>query len=408
MKYVILIGDGMSDYPVSGLGGKTPLEVADIPNMDRMAQKGIFGLVSTIPKGFNPGSDTANLSILGYDPKKYYTGRAPLEAASIGLRLGPEDVAFRCNLITLSARDGKIYMEDYSAGHITTEEGRELIRKIDNRLGTEDIKFCPGVSYRHIIVWKNGQEKLETTPPHDISGKAIDPYLPKGKGKRIILKLMDDSKTILESDPINIRRVKESKKPANSIWLWGQGRAPEMPTLCERYNISGSVISAVDLIKGLGMYAGLEVVNVPGATGYLDTNYLGKAEYALRELGEKDFVYVHVESPDEASHSGNIEDKIKAIERFDKDVVGTVLDGIDKFGEFRVMVLPDHSTPLTLMSHTSDPVPFAIYSSNDSKVLPSKDLDFNERSAKKNSLYIEDGYKLLTFLLRENEVDLSS
>lgn len=402
MKYIILIGDGMADYPVPELGGKTPLEVADIPNMNLIAQKGKLGMVRTIPHGLPPGSDIANLSILGYDSKKYYTGRAPLEAASMGLRLGQEDVAFRCNLVTLSARNGKTYMDDYSAGHISTEEAREIIREIDQKLGTNEIKFYPGVSYRHLMIWKNGQKELSTTPPHDISGKTVDSYLPKGKGEKQLIKLMNDSQTILKSSNINKIRIKNSKKPANSVWLWGQGKAPKMPTLLERCRITGSVISAVDLIKGIGIYAGLEVIDVPGATGYLDTNYQGKANYALRALEKRDFVYVHVEAPDEASHSGDLKDKLKAIERFDKEVVGTVLDKINKFRDYRIMVLPDHSTPLSVMSHTPDPVPFAIFSSEDKETKPSKDMGFNEKSARINNVFIEDGYKLLPFFLRKN------
>lgn len=401
MKYIILIGDGMADYPIPELGGKTPLEVADIPNMNLIAQKGKLGMVRTIPQGLSPGSDIANLSILGYNPKQYYTGRAPLEAASLGLKLGPEDVAFRCNLVTLSVKNSKKYMDDYSAGHISTEEAKEIIREIGQKLGTEGIEFYPGVSYRHLMVWKNGQEELSMTPPHDISGKVIDPYLPKGNGETQILQLMNDSQTILESSNINKIRIKNHKKPANSIWLWGQGKAPKMPTLSERYRITGSVISAVDLIKGIGIYAGLEVIDVPGATGYLDTNYQGKANYALRALEKRDLVYLHVEAPDEASHSGDLKNKLKAIERFDKEVVGTVLDKINKFRDYRIMVLPDHSTPLSVMSHTSDPVPFAIFSSDDKGTEALKDLGFNEKSARTNNVFIEDGYKLLPLFLQK-------
>ena len=402
MKHIILIGDGMADYPVPELGGKTPLEVADIPNMNLIVQKGKLGMVRTIPMGLHPGSDIANLSILGYDPKQYYTGRAPLEAASLGLKLGPEDVAYRCNLVTLSVKNGKKYMDDYSAGHISTEEAEEIIHEIDQKLGIKDIKFYPGVSYRHLMVWKNGQKELSTTPPHDISGKAIDSYLPKGKGEKQILQLMNDSQTILENSNLNKIRIKNYKKPANSIWLWGQGKSPKMPTLLERYRITGSVISAVDLIKGIGVYAGLEVIDVPGATGYLDTNYQGKANYALRALEKRDFVYLHVEAPDEASHSGDLKNKLIAIERFDKEVVGTVLDKINRFRDYRIMVLPDHSTPLSVMSHTPEPVPFAIFSSEDKETKPSKDMGFNEKSARINNLFIEDGYKLLPFFLRKN------
>ena len=395
MKHIILIGDGMADYPVQELGGRTPLEAANIPNMDLMAQKGRLGLVKTIPEGFSPGSDIANLSILGYDPRKYYTGRAPLEAASMGLKLGTDDVAFRCNLVTLSIKDDEIYMDDFSAGHISTEEAKALISEIDKKLGSTDIRFYPGVSYRHLMVWKKGHERPDTTPPHDISGRAIACHMPKGEGKERIIELMDEAKMLLKDHPINKKRVAHAGKPANAIWLWGQGKAPTMPTLFETYGVSGAVISAVDLIKGIGIYAGLDVVNVPGATGYLDTNYRGKADYALRELEEKDLVYLHVEAPDEAAHSGDLKDKIEAIERFDRDVVGTILDGMDRFGDYGILVLPDHATPLTVMSHTTDPVPFARYSSHDKGTTPSKASGFNEKSAKEARLYVNEGSKLL-------------
>ena len=400
MKYIILIGDGMADDPVEELGGKTPLEVADLRNLNRIAQMGKLGVVRTIPKGFAPGSDIANLSILGYDPREYYTGRAPLEAASIGVQLKQEDLAFRCNLVTLTVKDGDTYMDDFSAGHISTKEAVEIINEIDDRLGNEDIRFFPGVSYRHIMVLKEGNESLKTTPPHDITNQVVSSYLPEGNGRDQIIQVMDASKAILDHHYINEMRIKDSRKPANSIWLWGQGRAPNMPTLMERYGITGSVISAVDLIKGIGIYAGLEVIEVPGATGYLDTNYHGKAEYALRELEEKDFVYVHVEAPDEAAHSGDLKNKITAIERFDNEVIGTVLDGIGKFHEYRIMVLPDHATPLKVMTHTNDPVPFVVFSSNDKGSVSSKDIGFNEKSAKKSRISIEDGHTLLSFFLQ--------
>ncbi|MDY6856883.1 MAG: cofactor-independent phosphoglycerate mutase [Thermodesulfobacteriota bacterium] len=399
MKYIILIGDGMADDPVEELGGKTPLEVADLQNLNRIAQIGKLGMVRTIPRGFTPGSDIANLSILGYDPQEYYTGRAPLEAASIGIQLKQEDLAFRCNLVTLTVKGGDTYMDDFSAGHISTKEAEEIINEIDHKLGNEDITFFSGVSYRHIMTLKDGNDSLKTTPPHDISHKIINPYLPKGKGKEQIIQLMNDSKAILDNHYINKRRTKDLKKPANSIWLWGQGRAPNMPTLMESYGIKGSVISAVDLIKGIGIYAGLEVIEVPGATGYLDTNYQGKAKYALRELKDKDFVYVHVEAPDEASHSGDLKNKITAIERFDNEVIGTVLDGIGRFHEYRIMVLPDHATPLKVMTHTCNPVPFVVFSSNDKGPVPSKGIGFNEKSAKMSRISIEDGHTLLSFFL---------
>jgi 2,3-bisphosphoglycerate-independent phosphoglycerate mutase len=269
MKYVILIGDGMSDEPIEELGNKTPLQAAKTPNMDKLVQKGSIGLVRTVPEGFPPGSDVAILSVLGYDPRRYYTGRSPLEAASIGVNLGLHDLALRCNLVTLAERDAKIYMDDFSADHISTDEAKEIIRDIDKELGENGIRFYPGMSYRHLMVWHGGPDGLETTPPHDISGKEINDYLPKGKGSDKLVQLMNSSQMLLKDHPVNVKREEEGHKPANSIWLWGQGRKPDMPTLKERFGIKGSIISAVDLVKGVGIYGGLNVVNVPGATGYI-------------------------------------------------------------------------------------------------------------------------------------------
>ena len=390
MKYVILIGDGMSDYPIEELGNKTPLQAAKTPNMDKLVQKGTIGLVRTVPEGFPPGSDVAILSVLGYDPKKYYTGRSPLEAASIGVNLGPHDLSLRCNLVTLAERDAKIYMDDFSAGHISTDEAKEIIRDIDKELGENGIRFYPGMSYRHLMVWHGGPDGLETTPPHDISGKEIKDYLPKGKSSEKLIQLLNSSQMFLKGHPVNVKREEEGHKPANSIWLWGQGRKPDMPTLKERFGIKGSIISAVDLVKGVGIYGGLNVVNVPGATGYIDTNYKGKAEYALKELEKGDFVCVHVEAPDEAGHTGNLKDKIRAIEEFDEKVVGTILKGLERFKEFRLLVLPDHPTPIAKKTHTRDPVPFVIY--------PSKENNgkaFTEADAKESGLLIEEGHRLI-------------
>ena len=390
MKYVILIGDGMSDEPIEELGNKTPLQAAKTPNMDKLVQKGTIGLVRTVPEGFPPGSDVAILSVLGYDPKKYYTGRSPLEAASIGVNLGPHDLSLRCNLVTLAERDAKIYMDDFSAGHISTDEAKEIIRDIDKELGENGIRFYPGMSYRHLMVWHGGPDGLETTPPHDISGKEIKDYLPKGKSSEKLIQLLNSSQMFLKGHPVNVKREEEGHKPANSIWLWGQGRKPDMPTLKERFGIKGSIISAVDLVKGVGIYGGLNVVNVPGATGYIDTNYKGKAEYALKELEKGDFVCVHVEAPDEAGHTGNLKDKIRAIEEFDEKVVGTILKGLERFKEFRLLVLPDHPTPIAKKTHTRDPVPFVIY--------PSKENNgkaFTEADAKESGLLIEEGHRLI-------------
>ena len=393
MKYIILIGDGMSDDPIKELGGRTPLQAAKTPNMDMLAQKGSIGLVKNVPDGYPPGSDVAILSVLGYDPAKYYTGRSPLEAASIGVNLAPDDLAVRCNLVTLGQKDGKVYMDDFSADHVTTDEARNIIKDVDEELGRAGIRFYPGVSYRHLMVWSGGPDGLETTPPHDISGKEIKDYLPKGKGSEKFIQLMNASQMLLKEHPVNIKREEDSHKPANSIWLWGQGRAPKLPTLKQRFGIEGSIISAVDLLKGLGIYAGLKVVNVPGATGYIDTNYKGKAEYALKELEARDFVCVHVEAPDEAGHSGDLKNKIKAIEDFDKEVVGRVLDGLSQFKNYRMLVLPDHPTPIAKKTHTRDPVPFVLYPSDDSH-----GKAYTEADAKASGLFVEQGHKLIEML----------
>jgi len=367
MKYVVIVGDGMADYPVEDLKGKTPLMVAKTPHMDWLARHGEIGLVRTIPDGFNPGSEIANLSIFGYDPIRYYTGRGPLEAASLGVRLESDDLAFRCNLVTLKGDGNKTIMEDFSAGHISDEEAKQIILDLDQAMGTNDIQFYPGVSYRHLTVLKDGAtkysnlEKLELTPPHDIIGQEISPFLPKkGRGDQI-LSLMSESQRLLKNHPINLVREAKGLTPANSIWLWGQGRSPQMTTLKGRFGVEGYVISAVHLLRGIGILAGLEVLEVPGATGYFDTNYDGKAQYALRGLKEKDFVYVHVEAPDEAGHMGDLRLKIESIEAFDEKIVGAILKGMSDFERYRILVLPDHPTPLSVRTHTADPVPYVIY-----------------------------------------------
>jgi 2,3-bisphosphoglycerate-independent phosphoglycerate mutase len=411
IKYVIIVGDGMADYPVEGLKGKTPLMVAKTPYMDWMAKHGEVGLVRTIPDGFNPGSEIANLSIFGYNPICYFTGRGPLEAASLGVKLQPNDIAFRCNLITLIFSDNKIIMDDFSAGHITDNEARAILSDLDREMGTNDIRFYPGVSYRHLMVMKDGAskfsnlEKLELTPPHDILGKEITPFLPKideasgsknsrGGGVKQILKLMTGSQRILKDHPVNLARKRKGLSPANSIWLWGQGRSPQMMTLKERFGIEGYVISAVHLLKGIGILAGLEVLEVPGATGYFDTNYDGKAQYALRGLKEKNFVYVHVEAPDEAGHMGDLRLKIEAIEAFDEKIVGAILKGMNVFNRYKVMVLPDHSTPLSVRTHTADPVPYVIYC-NEEREKGGCAEAFDEVSARQSGIFIKKGFGLI-------------
>lgn len=397
-KYVIIVGDGMADYPVESLGGRTPLSVARTPYMDWMADQGEIGMVRTIPDGFNPGSEIANLSIFGYDPVRYYTGRGPLEAASLRVNLADSDIAFRCNLVTLRFEGRKIVMDDFSAGHITDEEARKIIADLNKEIGTSEIQFHPGVSYRHLMVLRNGAarfsslEKLGLTPPHDIIGKEVSPFLPQTEEP--VLALMKESQKFLKNHPINQAREAKGLLPANSIWLWGQGRSPRMVTLKQRFGMDGYVISAVHLIKGIGMLAGLEALEVPGITGYFDTNYDGKAQYALRSLRKKDFVYLHVEAPDEAGHMGDLRMKIGAIEALDEKIVGAILEGMKEFKQYRVLVLPDHPTPLSVRTHTADPVPYVIYSSEDG-ALSAHGSRFDEVSASRSGISIEKGFALI-------------
>ncbi|BCA79464.1 cofactor-independent phosphoglycerate mutase [Desulfuromonas sp. AOP6] len=403
MKYVVLLGDGMADEPLEELGGKTPLEHAQTPRMDALARAGQLGMVETIPPGFHPGSDVANLSVFGYDPSRCYSGRSPLEAASMGVELGPKDVSFRCNLVTLTPHAGRIYMSDFSAGHVTTPEASELISTLQEELGDEEFQFYPGVSYRHLMVWRGGKDKLKFTPPHDISGQSIENYLPEGEGADKLIYLMNAAQLLLKNHPVNRQRGLNGQDLANSIWLWGHGRAPSLPTMAEKYGINGAVISAVDLIKGIGLYAGLDIINVPGATGYIDTNYRGKAEYALDALKTRDFVYLHVEAPDEAAHAGNLKDKIQAIEDFDREIVGRVLDGLPALGDFRVLVLPDHPTPVARMTHTADAVPFILYSSRGDCPASSQAEGYSEKAAKGSGLVVRQGHKLMDHLILERK-----
>ena len=399
MKYVVLLGDGMADYPIDGLSGKTPLEAAKTPNMDRVAREGTVGLIDTVPRGFPPGSDVANLSVLGYDPKVCYSGRGPLEAASMGVRLEPEDVAYRCNLVYLRKDNGATVMDDYSAGHITSEEARELITDLENRLGGDGLHFYPGVSYRHLLVWRGGPEAVETTPPHDITGRDVRNHLPTGTGSEEVMKLMEESRAILEGHRVNMERLSAGRKPANSIWLWGQGRCPAMEPLTEKYGLRAAMISAVDLLKGIGICAGFDILNVPGATGYIDTNYAGKAQSALLALRDRDLVFVHVEAPDEMGHAGNVEGKIKAIEDFDEKVVGVVLAGMEEFGDFRVLVLSDHPTPISRKTHMGDPSPFAVYSSLGENLRHGE--SFCERAAEKSGILVTPGHRLMDGFIRD-------
>jgi 2,3-bisphosphoglycerate-independent phosphoglycerate mutase len=397
MKYAILIGDGMADYPIEKLGGKTILQAARTPAMDYIAANGKTGLAKTVPDGFPPGSDVANMSILGYDPAVYYSGRAPLEAASMGVTLAVDDVAFRCNLITIE--HGRI--KDYSAGHISSAEAKILIETLDAELGTEELSFYPGISYRHLMVVRNNFGiDTECTPPHDITGKRIEEYLPGGKDGKFFVQLIEASMVALELHPVNLKRIEDGKNPANSIWVWGQGYAPKFTPFRELYGKTGAIISAVDLLKGIGIYAGLDVIEVPGATGYLDTNYEGKVSAAIEVLKTRDLVFVHVEAPDEAGHEGSIDKKLKAVEDFDSRIVAPILKHAKASTEpFTILVLPDHPTPISLKTHTKDPIPFAVYRTD--KNDPDKAEAFDEESIKKGSIGLVKASDLIGMLVKD-------
>lgn len=401
MKYVVLLGDGMADYPTKMLGGKTPLQCALTPYMDQIAAEGTLGLVDTVPEGFTPGSDVATLSVLGYDPRETYTGRGPLEAASMGISLGQNDMAYRCNLVTIGEKDSEsAFMDDFTSGHISTEESREIILDLNKALGSSPYQFFPGVGYRHLFVWRDAPSSPETTAPHDITGKTIASYLPHGDSAQEINSMMQRAGEILINHPVNIQRQKAGKKQANSIWLWGQGKKPQMVPLTQKYSLQGGMISAVDLLKGIGIIAGLKVFPVEGATGYIDTNYEGKAKMALDILNFMDFVFVHLEAPDEMGHEGNAAGKIQAIELFDEKIVGPILNKIGSFGDYRILVLSDHPTPLDLKTHVSDPSPFAVLSSRKEEN-KAAGLPFNEINAKESSILISPGYLLMEKFIRD-------
>ena len=389
MKYMILLGDGMADVPLPELGGKTPLEHANIPNMDYITKHGRCGLARTVPPGMPAGSDIANMSVLGYAPEKYYTGRGPLEAASMGVTLEEGEIAFRCNLITVT--DGAI--ADYSAGHITSEEASILIASIDDALSSDHIRFHAGISYRHLMVTDGIGASAVCTPPHDVLGEPAESQMPEGEDCELLSDLIRGSAAVLDGHRVNEERIRAGKNPATHIWLWGQGGAPSFPSFEGMFGITGSMISAVDLLKGLAIYAGMDVIEVPGATGYLDTNYAGKADYAMKALEDHDFVYVHVEAPDEAGHAGDVDAKVQAIESFDEKVVGRVLD---RCSDCAIMVLPDHPTPIPLRTHTSDPVPFAIYGKGRGADSVSK---FDERSTAEGSYGVRIGSDLVRMMI---------
>ena len=392
MKYIVLVPDGAADYPLDELAGQTPLEAAKTPHMDRLAREGVGGLVQMIPAERHPGSDVGNLEIFGYDSRIHYTGRSPLEAASMGVELGADGIAFRLNLVY---RQGDVLV-DYSAGHIESAESGELVQALSAELGRDQIRFYSGGGYRHLLVYDNGPEELVSYPPHDIMGESFAAHLPAGKGQEKIRALMDAAEPILEAAPVNAARCVRGERPANAIWLWGSGRALSLETFAERYGLEGGVISAVDLVRGIGKSAGLEVVDVPGITGYLDTNYEGKAEFALSVLQDYDLVYVHVEAPDEAGHNGDSEAKIQAIEDFDRRVVGPILAGLDRLGACRVLMTPDHRTPIALRTHSREPVPFVLWGT---EVEPDLMEAYNERAAEAGSMQVDHGHLLMEYLI---------
>ena len=409
MKYLVLLGDGMADLPVSELIDRTPLEAAFKPCADRIAGSSLCGMVRTIPSGMEPGSGPANMAVMGFDPSVYYTGRSPIEAVSLGIDMRPEDVVFRCNLVTLArpyegADYNEFRMEDYSAGEITTAEAAELIRTLDLECSTESIRFYPGRSYRHCMVWRNGPQDCALTPPHDISGKVIANHLPEGDKADVLRRLMIRSEQVLREHPVNIRRRESGKRTADSIWLWGQGTRPQLPSFRSVYGKSGAVISAVDLVFGIGRLIGLDILEVPGATGTLNTDYTGKANAAIRAFESgTEFVYLHVEAPDECGHQGDRFGKVQAIERIDKDILGPVIDWLEMnktlTGEgYRVLFLPDHPTPVDIRTHTDEPVPFLLFDCN--KSVGNGANAYNETEAAKTGLVFESGPALLSYLMR--------
>jgi 2,3-bisphosphoglycerate-independent phosphoglycerate mutase len=402
MKYVIIHGDGMADWPCPELGGKTPLQAARKPNMDRIASCGELGLVATIPAGMPPGSDVGTMTMLGYDPQRYHTGRAPIEAASMGLDVRSDDVVFRMNLVTLNpAPNGDSVMGDFSAGHISSEEAGEIVRDLSRSLGNNEFEFHNGVSYRHIMVWHGGPTNTTLTPPHDISDKPVAEHLPKGAGAERLRDLMARAAAILALHPVNEARKAAGKPPATSVWFWGQGKRPAVPTLRQRFGAAGAVISAVDLVNGLGRLAGLEVIKVPGATGFLDTDYAAKGRYGLQALRERDFLLVHIEAPDEAAHMGRADFKVEAIERIDELVIGTLLEGLPKIGPYRLLLMPDHATPCKLKTHSNEPVPFAIVSDEALGHPPPTSRRYTEEDAAASGLIVRDGHGLIERLFQK-------
>ena len=397
MKYLVMLCDGMADYPIDALDGKTPLVAAETPCMDKLAETAKVGLVKTVADGMKPGSDVANLSVLGYDPKIYYTGRSPLEAGSIGIDMKKTDVSLRCNLVTVT--DEPEYSDktivDYCADDISTEEAAILIKYLAENLDNDEFKFYSGVSYRHCLIWNNGTLDIGTiTPPHDITGKPVKNYVPAHPNAAKLYDLMKKSYDLLKDHPVNKAREERGLRPANSIWLWGEGVRANLDDFKGKYGLNGSMISAVDLLKGIGKFSNMRVVNVEGATGYIDTNFEGKAKAAIDEFKNgQDFVYIHVEAPDECGHRNEMENKVKSISLIDKLILTPVVAELEKMGDFKVLVTPDHATPLSLRTHTNDPIPFFIY---DSRKKENGVKGFCEKTAKETGFYIENGFTIMS------------
>ena len=402
MKYIVVLGDGMADYPISELKNKTPLQTANKPTIDSLANHAEIGLCQTVPEGFKPGSDVANLSVMGYDPHECYTGRSPLEAVSIGIDLKDTDVTLRCNLVTLS--DEENYedkrMLDYSAGEISTAEAKELITFLKDHFDNEKFTLYAGVSYRHCLVADHGSTGHELTPPHDITGKPVKGHLPQGPDAKLYLEMMKRSAELLKNHPVNKARIAAGKNPANSVWFWGEGTKPKLANFEQKFGKKGAVISAVDLVKGIGILAGMKIIDVPGATGNYDTNFAGKAQAALNELSQgTDFVYIHMEAPDECGHQGDVAHKIYSIEQISETVVKRLLEGLKESGEtFRILICPDHPTPISVRTHVSDPVPYLLYSSDEKN--SSGVCSYDELSAKNTGIFVGQGWDLMKKLFQ--------
>ena len=404
MKYIILVGDGMGDLPLSDLKNRTPLEAANTPVIDHLCQHGELFQLQTIPTGMHPGSDIANLSLLGYEPQHFYTGRAPLEAASMGINLAEGETAYRCNLVTLEKNaEGSLVMVDFSAGHIPTAESNILIKGLQDELGSDWYHFYPGIGYRHLMICKNSLSDLETMPPHDYIGQDVSEFWKRYMQYPELQLLLESAHTLLANHPVNKQREEKGLLSANAIWLWGEGKAPTIPTIEKQFGLKGSLISAVDLLKGIGIYGGLDIINVEGATGYLDTNYAGKTSAALKALSKQDFVFVHVEAPDEAGHQGSVPDKVRAIEDFDSKIVKPIFEGLQSMEgdpDFRLVVCMDHFTPISIRTHLDKPVPVLLYDSRQQG--PESGLSYSEVNGEKSNRLLSSGREFFNKLLQKD------